>query len=84
VVLRLLQSGAYLDLAEQGSDIALLPANAGTDIDHLDRTEDNGASIWAALRGHLHAVQVLVANGADRGLRDRRELSALEWARRND
>jgi ankyrin repeat protein len=92
---RLLGSGALIDLEDKGgytalmlaasndhAEIVRLLADAGAAIDHADRGEGWTALIWASKRGHVASVQTLLALGADPAIRDRRGLTAADWARR--
>ena len=69
-----LRSGANLDLAHQGgytalllaasndhAEVVVLSANAGTDINHQERTEGNSGLDWARPNNHSEIVALISA-----------------------
>ena len=90
----LLAAGARVDLHEKGYYTALMLAAgnghvevvralaaAGASLDEVEITRGWTALIWAAKRGHLATVSLLLDLGANPALRDDRGLSAADWAR---
>jgi len=93
-VRELLAAGARVDLHEKGYYTALMLAAgnghvevvralaaAGAAVDEVEITRGWTALIWAAKRGHLATVSLLLELGANPALRDDRGLSAADWAR---
>lgn len=94
IVQRLLASGAALDAVDNGGYTAMMLAasndqhrvldfllHQGAMIDHQEATKGWSALIWAAGKGHLQSVEILLEQGADRTLKDFDGQTALEHAR---
>lgn len=89
----LIGRGARVDLHEKGYYTALMLAAgnghtavvqalaaAGAAVDEVELTRGWTALIWAAQRGHVDTVRLLLDLGADRTIRDRQGRSARDWA----
>ncbi len=96
-VKKLLSKGAEVDLTDKGGYSAMMLAASnnfynivsllvtqGADINRVELTNGWTSLIWAAKRGHVETVKVLLKNNADISIRDNSGNTALDYARQNN
>jgi len=93
-VVRLVEKGAGIDLVDKGGYTAMMLAasnnfhqiveylvNRGANINHVEHTHGWNALIWAAKRGHVQTVKVLLKHQPDKNIKDNVDKTALDYAR---
>jgi len=88
--------GAEVDLTDKGGYSAMMLAASnnfhnivsllvtqGAEINRVEVTNGWTSLIWAAKRGHIETVKVLLKNNADISIRDGSGNTALDYARQN-
>jgi ankyrin repeat protein len=63
--------------------IADLLLNQGAEVNQVEITGGWSALIWAAKLGHTDSVAVLLAHHADPNIKDYDNMSAMDWAIKN-
>ncbi|MES9939353.1 MAG: ankyrin repeat domain-containing protein [Candidatus Thiodiazotropha sp. 6PLUC2] len=93
---RLIDAGADVNQVDKGGysatmlaasnnhyEIVELLLTHGSKIDQIEVTGGWTALIWAAKLGHIESVRTLLAHQANRDIRDFSNLTALDWATKN-
>ncbi|MCW4327834.1 MAG: ankyrin repeat domain-containing protein [Candidatus Thiodiazotropha taylori] len=76
-------SALMLAVSNNHHQIAELLLNHGANINQIETTGGWSALIWAAKLGHTDSVATLLEHNANTELMDFDDLSALDWAKKN-